>query len=96
MNTAKTEIADEVRRGNASQQSSVGSDAVHTIACAAPDIADFIHTNAIGIAIIYTIKIASTCELATTSLHIKNMNHAIRSRIFRGTCIDDIKHRFIR
>ena len=96
MNTSKAEITYQMRGNDPPKQSSIRGDAVNSITSTAPDIPLNINTNPIGIAIIYTIKIASTCELATTSLHIKNMNQSIRTQIIRGTCIDDIKHRFIR
>ena len=70
MNTAKTKIADEARRGNAPQQGSIGSDAVHTIACAAPNIADLIHTNAIGIAVVHPVEIPPSLEQPATLHHI--------------------------
>ena len=77
VDAAKTEVPNQTGRGDASQQGPIRCNAVNAIPGTTPDVAVAIHTDAIGIAVVHPIKIASTRNLLTAILHIKHVDESI-------------------
>ena len=78
MNSTETKVANKTRCRDASQQGAFGCNAVHPIASTAPDIADIIDTDAIGIAVVDPVKITTTGDSGTSFLDVKKMNQPVR------------------
>lgn len=96
IHTTEAQVADQTWCSNPAQQSAIWSNAMDPVTSTAPDIADSVHSNSIGIAIVNSVEIPAAGELRTAFLNVEQVNQVIRGRIIRGTCIDDIKHRLIR
>ena len=71
IHTTEAEVADQTWCSNPAQQSSIGSNAMDPVTSTAPDIADRIHTNSIGVAIVDSVEISAARELRTAFLNVE-------------------------
>lgn len=92
----KTEIGDPLGRAQAAEAMAVRSNAVHAIACAAPDMALYIHADAIGVTRTHLVEQPRLAKAATTILHIENEDASFWIGIIRCPRIDHVQERFIR
>lgn len=71
MQPTEAEVADQTWCGNPAQQSAIWSNAMDPVTSTAPDIADSVHSNSIGVAIVDSVEIPAAGELQTTFLNVK-------------------------